>query len=224
MYPIRYEADYIREPNRLSTFFRIIAVIPWLIVGAIYSIALMVTAIIAWFAILIVGRYPQGLYDFNAGILRFSTRVNAFAYLQTDQWPSFGIGEERDYSVRAVIAPRAQRQSRLKTLFRLILALPLIVVSYPISFLIQGASLLAWLTIVFRGYQPEGVHYILAFANAWNTRLGGYLLLLTDAYPPVGEDPLKPSPEAIGGGPTPEAIGGGPASDAVESGPEADAR
>lgn len=197
MYPIRYEADYIREPNRLSTFFRIIAVIPWIIVAFVYSIALTVTAIIAWFALVIVGRYPQGLYDFNAGILRFGTRVNAFTYLQTDQWPSFGISEENDYSVRLAIAPRAEKQSRLKVFFRIILALPLMIVSYPISFLLQGASLLGWLTIVFRGYMPEGVHYILAFANAWNARIGGYLLLLTDAYPPVGEDPPKQSPEAL---------------------------
>lgn len=198
MYPIRYEADYIRQPNRLSTFFRILAVIPWLIVATIYSIAVTITAFIAWVAIVIVGRYPQGLYDFNAGMLRFFTRINAFGYLQTDQWPSFGIGEDADYSVRAVIAPRPERQSRAKVFFRLILALPLLVVSYPVSFLIQGASLLSWLTIVFRGYQPEGIHYVIAFATAWNTRVGGYFLLLTDAYPPVGEDPLKQSPEAIG--------------------------
>lgn len=197
MYPIRYEADYRREPNRLSTFFRIIVVIPWVIVALIYSIAVTITALIAWVAIIIVGRYPQGLYDFNSGILRFGVRVNAFAYLQTDEWPPFGIGEESQYPVRAVIAPRPESQSRLKALFRLILALPLFVVSHAINLLLQGASLLAWLTIVFRGYQPEGVHYILAFANAWETRVAGYLLLLTDAYPPVGEDPKQPSPQAL---------------------------
>lgn len=197
MYPIRYEADYLREPNRLTTFFRIIVVIPWLIVALVYSIAVTVTALIAWVAIIIVGRYPQGLYDFNAGMLRFFARVNGFLYLQTDQWPPFGIGEESQYPVRAVIAPRPDRQSRLKVLFRLILALPLFLVSHAINLILQGIWLLSWLTIVFRGYQPEGVHYIIAFANAWETRVGGYLLLLTDAYPPVGEDPLKQSPEAI---------------------------
>lgn len=202
MYPVRYEADYIREPDRLSTFFRLILVIPWLVVAIIYSIALTVTAIIAWFALVIVGRYPQGLFDFNSGILRFSARVNAFAYLQVDHWPPFGIGEEPDYPVRVAIAPRAEKQSRAKVFFRLILALPLIVVSYPVNFLIQGASLLAWLTIVFRGYQPEGVHYIIAFANAWETRVGAYLLMLTDAYPPIGEDPKQQSREAIEPGPS----------------------
>lgn len=222
MYPIRYEADYKRQPDRLSTFFRIILVIPWAIVAIIYSIALTITALIAWLAVIILGRYPQGLYDFNAGMLRFFTRVNAFCYLQTDHYPPFGLGEAGDYPVRAVIAPRPERQSRLKALFRVILALPLIVVSYPISFLLQGAWVISWLTIVFRGYQPEGIHYILAFANAWNTRVGGYLLLLTDAYPPVGEDPLKQSPEAIE---PPESVGPpeaieGPASTDVDR-PEA---
>lgn len=197
MYPIRYEADYIREPDRLTTFFRLILVIPWFLVAVIYSIALMVTALIAWIVLIIVARYPQGLYDFNSGVLRFATRVNAYAFLQVDRWPSFGLGEEPDYPVRVAIAPPAEKQSRLKVFFRPLLALPLVVVSYPISFLIQGASCLAWLTIVFRGYMPEGLHYIIAFGSAWNTRVSAYMLMLTDAYPPVGEDPKKQSPEAI---------------------------
>ena len=91
MYPIAYQADYVRERNRLTTFFRLILAIPWIIVAYIYEIAVAVVVIIAWFALVILGRYPQWAYDFNAGALRYFTRFFAWGYLQTDQFPPFGI-------------------------------------------------------------------------------------------------------------------------------------
>lgn len=191
MYPVSYEADYARERDRLTTFFRIIVAIPWLIVGYIYAIAIEVVAVIAWFAILILGRYPGGLYNFNSGGLRAIVRINAFASLQTDAWPPFGFSPDPTYPVRLQVAPRAETQSRWKALLRLILALPLFVVGYAISFVHLGAAILAWLTIVFRGYQPAGVHNALAFTNAWHARFGAYLLLLRDEYPPVGDEPTQ---------------------------------
>ena len=71
MYPISYEADPALEGrNRLTTFFRYIVAIPWLIVASIYGFVAEIAAIVAWFAIVFTGKYPQGIYDFNAGYLR----------------------------------------------------------------------------------------------------------------------------------------------------------
>ena len=192
MYPISYEADYLRERNRLTTFFRIILAIPWIIVGYIYVIAALVVAIIAWFALVILGRYPQWAYDFNAGVLRYLTRFTAFLYLQVDDFPPFGLSPDATYPVRLEIAGRAERQSRVKAFFRGILALPLLFLAYVMGPLQQAASVVAWLTIVFRGYQPAGVHNALAFTNAWHARFGAYaLFLLRDEYPPVGDEPVQ---------------------------------
>jgi hypothetical protein len=191
MYPVSYEADYLRERNRLTTFFRIILAIPWLIVAYIYVIAAFVTVLISWFALVITGRYPQGLYNFGSGVLRYVVRANAWVYLQTDQWPPFGLGPDPTYPVRVQVAPRAEKQSRLKVFFRLILAIPLHFVALGIAYLHLGAGVVAWLTIVFRGYQPAGVHNALAFTNAWNARVLAYLMLLRDEYPPVGDEPAQ---------------------------------
>jgi hypothetical protein len=191
MYPISYEADYLRERNRLTTFFRLILAIPWYIVNYIYTLVAAVVAVIAWFALLILGRYPQWAYDFNAGVLRYSTRFNAWFSLQVDAFPPFGIGPDPTYPVRLQVADRAEKQSRLKVFFRIILAIPLVVVYYLIVTLHYAAGLLAWVTIVFRGYQPAGVHNALAFSNAWIARFTGYVLLLRDEYPPVGDEPVQ---------------------------------
>jgi hypothetical protein len=191
MYPIAYEADYVRERNRLTTFFRLILAIPWLIVAYIYEIAALVVTIIAWFALVILGRYPQWAYDFNSGALRYFTRVIAWVSLQTDPFPPFGIGSDPTYPVRLQVAQRAEKQSRLKVFFRLILVIPLVFLQYALNAIHTGAAIAAWLTIVFRGYQPAGVHNALAFTLAWHARVGGYLLLLRDEYPPVGDEPVQ---------------------------------
>ncbi|MGH2982398.1 MAG: DUF4389 domain-containing protein [Solirubrobacterales bacterium] len=211
MYPVSYEADYARERDRLTTFFRIILAIPWLIVASIYAIAAFVTVVISWFALLITGRYPQGLYNFNSGVLRYIVRANAWVYLQTDQFPPFGLSPDPTYPVRVQVAPRDEQQSRLKVLFRIILVIPLHVLSLGINYLHLGAGFVAWMTIVFRGYQPAGVHNALMFTNAWNARVLAYLMLLRDEYPPVGDEPTQVGDVPAAGQP---ALGGSAATQA----------
>jgi uncharacterized membrane protein len=188
MYPVTYEADYVRERDRLTTFFRLILAIPWLIVATIYSVAVFFTVLAAWFALLFTGRYPEGLYSFNSGALRFFMRVSGWFSLQTDPWPPFGFGADPTYPIRVQISPRAESQSRVKALGRIVLAIPLFFVSLGISYIQQGAAFVAWLTIVFRGYQPAAVHNALAYSLAWSTRAGAYIFLLRDEYPPVGNE------------------------------------
>jgi hypothetical protein len=209
VYPVSYEADYQKDRNRLTTFFRLIVAIPWILVAIVYSIALTVVVIVAWFALIILGRYPQGMYDFVGGILRYSMRVTAFITLQTDEWPSFGISDDANYPVRIRFAPPAARQSRLKAFFRIILAIPLFLLTYLFSYLQQMVALIAWVTIVFRGYQPAGVHNALAFANSWYTRANSYIFLMRDEYPPVGDEvPVDVHPPAAVEAPAPAALGG----------------
>lgn len=220
LYPVIFEADYVRERNRLTTFFRLIVAIPWMIVAYVYGIVLSVLVLIAWIAVIILGRYPVGLYDLVGGFLRYQMRVTAFVYLQTDEWPAFGISDDPGYPVRIRYAPPAARQSRLKALFRLILALPLFVLAYAVATVQLGAGMVAWFTIVFRGYQPAAIHNILAWMNGWNTRVNAYCYVMRDEYPPVGDEtPVEVHPPAAGldpgtaapvpldtGAPAPEAL------------------
>jgi hypothetical protein len=193
MYPIAYEADFNPTPNRWTTFFRIILAIPWLIVAYVYLIAVFFTHIFAWVAIVILGRYPQWLYKFNSGVVRYLVRFYAWAYLQTDVWPPFGIAEDESYPIRVKVAPAAERQSRLKAFFRIVLVLPMLIVSYAVNYIHLGAAIVAWLAIVFRGYLPEGINSVLTFVNSFYARVFGYFALLTDEYPPIGIERAKPS-------------------------------
>jgi hypothetical protein len=196
MYPVTYEADFQSEQNRATTFFRIILAIPWLIVAYVYQIVAVFTHLFAWVALLITGRYPEGLYKLNSGFVRYFIRTYAWIYLQTDEWPPFGIADDPDYPIRVNVAPREEKQSRLKVFFRIILALPMLILTYAVGYVHLFLGVIAWLTIVFRGYLPEGVNAAMTFCNSFYARLYGYLALLTDAYPPVGIEKGK------GGGPS----------------------
>ncbi|MFN8162241.1 MAG: DUF4389 domain-containing protein [Solirubrobacterales bacterium] len=205
MYPISYEADFNPTPNRWTTFFRIILAIPWLIVAYLYLILVFFTHIFAWVAVVILGRYPQWLYNFNGGVVRYLVRFYAWTYLQTDVWPPFGIADDPSYPIRVNIAPAAARQSRLKAFFRLILVLPMLVVAYAVNYIHLGAAIVAWLTIVFRGYLPEGINSTLTFVNSFYARVFGYYAILTDDYPPIGLEAANPAPLAVPPTPPPPA-------------------
>jgi hypothetical protein len=79
------------DRNRVTTFFRPLMVIPHLIVLCLVGIAAVVAVLIAWFAVLITGRWPDGLRDFVLGVFRWSTRVTGYMYLLTDEYPPFSL-------------------------------------------------------------------------------------------------------------------------------------
>jgi len=91
-YPTMYRVEYPSEDRNLwSVGLRIIYAIPHLIVLFFLGIAWVVTAVIAWFAILFTGAYPEGLYRFAVGYLRWSVRVETYLYLMRDEYPPFSF-------------------------------------------------------------------------------------------------------------------------------------
>jgi len=66
--------------------------IPHYLALACLAIAAFFVLIIAWFAILFTGRFPQGLFDFVVGVMRWGLRVDAYAFLLlTDKYPAFSL-------------------------------------------------------------------------------------------------------------------------------------
>jgi hypothetical protein len=82
------------EFNRWMPLVKWILVIPHIIVLIFIFIAVVFCSVFAWFAILFTGRYPKGIFNFVEGFLRWSLRVNAYAFLlTTDEYPPFRLGE-----------------------------------------------------------------------------------------------------------------------------------
>ncbi|MGI9623729.1 MAG: DUF4389 domain-containing protein [Acidimicrobiales bacterium] len=89
---IKSDFDYQPGPrSRVTAFFRIILVIPHVLVLIFLYIGASVVAFIAWWAVLFLGRMPQGLRDFLVGTGRWTTRVNGYFWLLTDDYPPFSL-------------------------------------------------------------------------------------------------------------------------------------
>jgi hypothetical protein len=88
-YPVRLDFDYVETRSRLKTLFRIIMFIPAAIVAYVISIVMMILVIVSWFAIVITGKQPQGLFNSISGFFRWTTRAQAYYLLLTDEYPPF---------------------------------------------------------------------------------------------------------------------------------------
>ena len=84
--------DVKQDLNKWMPLVKWLLAVPHYFVLVVLSIGALGATIIAWFAILFTGRYPQGLFDFVVGVARWNLRVNAYAVLLiTDQYPPFSL-------------------------------------------------------------------------------------------------------------------------------------
>ena len=79
------------EMNRWLPLVKWLLVIPHFIVLSLLWIGVFVVHIIAFFVVLFTGRWPEGMRDFVVGVMRWSTRVNAYVYFLTDAYPPFSL-------------------------------------------------------------------------------------------------------------------------------------
>lgn len=90
-YPASIEIIDPPSRRRLTVALRLILAIPHLFVLAFVLLAWGLTTIVAWFSILFTGAYPQGLYEFGVGVLRWRLRVEAYLLLMVDEYPPFSL-------------------------------------------------------------------------------------------------------------------------------------
>lgn len=183
MHPISFDLDYSVERNRLTTFFRIIVAIPWIVAGYLYAIAALVVVLISWFALMFTKQYPEGLYNFAAGYVRFAARLQGFVLLATDQWPTFSGAEDASHSVRVSVGPRQAEYSRAKTFFKPITAFPQFVLGHGINLMVVWSAFVSWWRIMFTGKQSATMNDAMLAGLAYQVRSGGFLLLLTEVQP-----------------------------------------
>lgn len=81
----------LTDRNRVTVFFRSFMVIPHAIVLAFVSIAAGVAVVVAFFAVLFTGRWPEGLLSFVLGYERWAVRLSGYAMLLTDEYPPFSM-------------------------------------------------------------------------------------------------------------------------------------
>jgi hypothetical protein len=177
------------QRSRLTVFFRLILAIPQLLWLAIWGLATEIVVFLGWFAALFMGRLPDGFHSFIAQYLRCYTRVSAYLFLLSDPWPPFG-GQPGGYSIEVNIAP-PQEQSRVTVFFRLILAIPALLLVYVFRLVNEIVAFLGWFYCLATGQMNEGMQNVSAWMLHYEVQTFAYILLLTGRYPSLssGQQP-----------------------------------
>ncbi len=92
-YPVRVSVEYSKEANRLTTFFRLLMVIPHQIILYFVGIVAFIAMVALWLTIVVTGKRHEGMAGFLASYLRWTTRLNGYTFLLTDEYPPFS-GDE----------------------------------------------------------------------------------------------------------------------------------
>lgn len=172
--------------SRLTVFFRLLLVIPHAIWLYLWGIVVSLAVLISWFAALFTGRVPDGLHDFDAAYLRYSTRVTGYLFLLADPWPPFSTSER--YPIDARVDPPLS-QSRLTVFFRLLLAIPALILVYVFRAVNQIVALLAWFYCLALGRMNEGMRNVSAWLLRYEVQTYAYVMLLTGRYPSLSGAP-----------------------------------
>ena len=192
-YAARLEVDYPDKLDRLTTFFRLIWIIPIVIIlglitgsgegvhvfGGLTSGLFVATALMIVFR----RRYPRWWFDFSRELARFGGRVGAYLLLLTDQYPS--TVEEQSVHLE-IDYPDVERDlNRWLPLVKWLLAIPHYVVLLFLFVVVFIAAILAWFAILVTGNYPKAIFDFIVGVGRWGLRVEAYaFLLVTDRYPP----------------------------------------
>jgi Domain of unknown function (DUF4389) len=186
-HPIGLVVDDDLKRNRATVFFRLLLALPQAIWLSLWGIVASAAVFVAWIVALVSGRVPGGLHSFLARYLRAGTHLGAYVFLLADPWPPFDR-RPGSYPVDLRVDP-PQDQSRLTVLFRVLLAVPALLLSYVFRAVNQIVAFLAWFYCLAFGRMHEGMRDISAWMLRYEVQTYAYLGLLTGRYPSLAGAP-----------------------------------
>lgn len=206
-YPVKVEAKLDVGPSRWLWLAKWFLAFPHYLVLACLWIAFMLLSVLAFLSILFTGRYPERVFEFNVGVLRWSWRVAYYSCgaLATDRYPPFTLEDVPEYPVHLEVEYPEKLSRGLELIKWWLLAIPHYII---VGLLMGGAwitirgehwefagfgligilTLVAGVVLAFTGSYPTALSDLLLGFNRWVIRVAAYAGLMTDAYPPFRLD------------------------------------
>jgi hypothetical protein len=217
-YPVRVRGELSPGLSRWLWLVKWLLVIPHYVVLAFLWLAAFAVWFLAFFAILLTGRFPRALFDFQVGVLRWSWRVAFYGYaaIGTDRYPPFSLASDPSYPADLEVE-YPERLSRGLVLVKWwLLAIPhyLVVSIFTGSFtwglsedspwlIAAGWGLIgllvfaACVVLLFTGGYPPSLFDFVLGLDRWVLRVLAYAGLMTDRYPPFSLDQGPDEPGAV---------------------------
>ncbi|WP_433662773.1 DUF4389 domain-containing protein [Nocardia sp. CA-128927] len=215
--PVRVRGDLDPALSRWMWLVKWLLAIPHYIVLFFLHIAYFVLTVIAFFAILITGKYPKAMFDFNVGVMRWTWRVEFYALsvLGTDKYPPFSLQPNAEYPADLEIDYPERLHRGLVLVKWWLLAIPHYLIlgammSGGMTFymydddewsgagsipLISILLLVALIGLLFTARYPQGVYDFVVGISRWTIRVQAYATLMRDEYPPFRLDQGAREPE-----------------------------
>jgi hypothetical protein len=200
-YPVRFSVDYPdRSLDRVTTFFRVFAAIPIMIVlGAVTAGTWewtsengTTTGAAGAGGLLFLGpllmivfrqKYPRWWFDWNLELQRFSNRVGVYLALMDDRYPA--TDDHQSVHLEYRYPDAARDLNRWLPLVKWLLAIPHFIVMFFLNLVALLAVIVAWFAILFTGRYPRELFTFVEGVLRWDNRVVGYAItLVTDEYPP----------------------------------------
>lgn len=172
-----------------ETYVRFLPLVKWLLLVPHYIalIVLSLVAILGWivafFAVIITGRYPRAIFDYMVGVLRWSWRVNAYFLLMTDRYPPFTLKDVPDHPARFDIE-YPESVARWRPLVQWLLVLPYAIVASILARLVAVLAFFAFFLILFTKRIPGGMFRMMVVPLRWEMRSTAYGSFMVTRYPP----------------------------------------
>jgi hypothetical protein len=219
--PVRLTGELDPYVGRWRWLSKLPRAIPHFVVLFFLWIGFVVSTVVAGLAILVTGRYPRRIFDFNVGVLRWSWRVNyyAFSALGTDRYPPFSLADDPAYPARLHVEYPGRLSRGLVLVKWWLLAIPhYLIVAILVGavwsvwtddgngFLYASADGLIGLLVLFVGFAlfvtsryPRPLYELVLGLNRWAFRVIAYGGLMTDTYPPFRFDSGSTEPAGTAG-------------------------
>ena len=185
---INHQEHYSRLELLLRTFFGwLYIVLPHGFILFFLTLWSGILSFLAFWAVLFTGKYPKSFYSYQVNLQRWNLRLSARLANLSDGYPSFGLKATDDHTGFEMQQP--EKLSRGLLILRVLFGWLYVGIPHGFILMFRGIAtwvimFIAWFIVLFAGQYPSGMHSFVTGTIRWSTRVGLYMMFMTDKYPP----------------------------------------
>jgi hypothetical protein len=181
IFPVRFDVPPAESLTKL-TFVKWILAVPHFVILWALNYVFQILSLIALFAILFTGKYPEGMFNFNVGIRRWYANTFGYIAFLRDEYPPFAF-DAGQYPVTLEI-DYDESPKRWAPLYQWLLAIPHLIIVSVLCIAALIAIIIAGFSVLFSGEYPEGMRRFVVGVARWNERVTTYTFFMHNVYPP----------------------------------------